>query len=513
MHSRGILHRDIQLGNCTLGLGKTEGVIYMIDFGFSKRYIDPHTRKHIPDSKAKRDFIGNYWFSSVNVHCRGRGNLFRALFLPSDDLFSPVPSRRDDMEALALMLIHVLTDGGLPWTRNGVPKTDSAHETLIRKKLRAKPEELCRGLPPVFEDFLRYCRRLKFLEQPDYNFWREQFELLAVVMGYVEPDGSVNDDFVWPPRPDEVRASITSLQSYALTPLPQTPRHMHTSPPRRRMSGGEVGLYDLLEEIAKMRLEDRKLVQPAKKRSDPKPPAGHKNSQTPPDPSPSNDANENDRKGKPASREAQPPPSQRESSGDSKRKPVKQLGVIVISDSSDEEFKPSRRMARGTKQATLRLLTRRARSSKDNVTLADLLHQFIDTYSLTGTRSRIVTRDAFDFLDVVVQQLEDPSGVLVHGSQPSTQSSGTFDSQTQSEETSQLESTNSRLRQRVPAQKMETVKALRLRLQSAPSAMTKAQLAKLLAEFCQAVRVTSGKTLTKDGIAFLEAVESRLRQL
>jgi len=34
----------------------------MIDFGFSKKYISQG--RHIPDSKAKRDFIGNYWFRS-----------------------------------------------------------------------------------------------------------------------------------------------------------------------------------------------------------------------------------------------------------------------------------------------------------------------------------------------------------------------------------------------------------------------------------------------------------------
>lgn len=90
MHGRGVLHRDIQLGNCVLGLPPYDKVIYMIDFGFSKRYIDPYTNRHIPNSKAKRDFIGNYWFrsalllwnslirsdvsfSSVNVHCRGKG--------------------------------------------------------------------------------------------------------------------------------------------------------------------------------------------------------------------------------------------------------------------------------------------------------------------------------------------------------------------------------------------------------------------------------------------------------
>ena len=73
------------------------------------------------------------------------------------------------MEALALMLVHLLTPGGLSWTRNGVPKTDAAHKRLKREKAAAAPEDLCRGLPDVFEEFLRYCRRLKFAERPDYE--------------------------------------------------------------------------------------------------------------------------------------------------------------------------------------------------------------------------------------------------------------------------------------------------------------------------------------------------------
>lgn len=62
MHARGILHRDIQLGNTVVGLPPHEETLYMIDFGFSKCYIDPYTHRHIPDSRAKRDFVGNYWF-------------------------------------------------------------------------------------------------------------------------------------------------------------------------------------------------------------------------------------------------------------------------------------------------------------------------------------------------------------------------------------------------------------------------------------------------------------------
>lgn len=115
------------------------------------------------------------------------------------------------MEALALMLIHVMTDGGLPWTRNGVPKTDKLHDILIRKKLRTTPDELCQGLPPVFEDFLRYCRRLKFLDQPNYGLWRDRFADLAIEMGFVQPNQIVSDDFAWPPRPTKVRGNIHIL--------------------------------------------------------------------------------------------------------------------------------------------------------------------------------------------------------------------------------------------------------------------------------------------------------------
>ena len=77
MHTRGVLHRDIQLGNCVIGPQSKQKTLYMIDFGFSKFYIDQYTRRHIPNSNAPRDFIGNYWFSSVRVHCRNKGALVR----------------------------------------------------------------------------------------------------------------------------------------------------------------------------------------------------------------------------------------------------------------------------------------------------------------------------------------------------------------------------------------------------------------------------------------------------
>lgn len=97
------------------------------------------------------------------------------------------------------MLIHILTPGGLSWTRNGVPRTDDAHDRLKREKARAKPEDLCRGMPSEFEEFLRYCRRIRFAECPDYEHWREEFRALMSEHGYGE-----SEKFIWPPPPVEV---------------------------------------------------------------------------------------------------------------------------------------------------------------------------------------------------------------------------------------------------------------------------------------------------------------------
>ena len=106
------------------------------------------------------------------------------------------PSRRDDLEAVALMLIHLLTPRGLSWTRNGVPKNDTQHRRLKSEKKNAKPEDLCRGLPEEFEEFLRYTRGLSFTEGPNYKKWVERFRELAEDEGYTKID-----DFIWPPPP------------------------------------------------------------------------------------------------------------------------------------------------------------------------------------------------------------------------------------------------------------------------------------------------------------------------
>jgi len=47
MHNNHYIHRDIKSENFVIGTGRNKGVLYIIDFGLSKRYRDPRSHQHI----------------------------------------------------------------------------------------------------------------------------------------------------------------------------------------------------------------------------------------------------------------------------------------------------------------------------------------------------------------------------------------------------------------------------------------------------------------------------------
>ncbi|KAI6147289.1 kinase-like domain-containing protein [Pisolithus tinctorius] len=332
MHNREVLHRDIQLGNCVVGRPPNETTIYMIDFGFSKRYIDPYSRRHIPDSKVKREFLGNYWFTSVGVHCKGK-----------------VPSRRDDLEAAALMFIHLLTPGGLPWTRNGVPKTEEQHRRIKCAKEAARPEDLCRGMPSEFEEFLRYCRRLKFSDQPDYERWIDEFRELARENGFTDID-----KFIWPPPPLQTKpAQLRSLD-----------------PPRPAVTPSEM--ENVLHDLAKLKLNNRPILAERTNNCPPqldKPPQGFEKK-----------TEVIDLSGDASGGSTEPGPPQKMIL----RTPV--------------------RVKKATRLEKLRLSVLDA---TNNVMLSSVIAEF--SIFLKETGSKTLTREGFAFLDALYKQLADPS--------------------------------------------------------------------------------------------------------
>ena len=96
LHSKNFVHRDIKPENICIGQGKKVSSIYLIDFGLAKRFLCHRKGTHIP-FKAKKGIVGTTRFLSLSGHL---GNEH---------------SRRDDIEALGIVLIYLLKGGRLPW--------------------------------------------------------------------------------------------------------------------------------------------------------------------------------------------------------------------------------------------------------------------------------------------------------------------------------------------------------------------------------------------------------------
>ena len=82
LHDRsGYLHRDIKPENMMMGRGKNKAILYMVDLGLAKLFIDRETGEHIVPRKIRKSLTGTARYASVNAH-HGKDQ-----------------SRRDDMES------------------------------------------------------------------------------------------------------------------------------------------------------------------------------------------------------------------------------------------------------------------------------------------------------------------------------------------------------------------------------------------------------------------------------
>ena len=167
IHSKGIIHRDIKPANFLIGTKKKKDIIYLIDYGLSKRYIDKNTKEHIPYKEGK-GLTGTARYVSLFTH------------------YGIEQSRRDDIEGIAYNLIF-LAKGKLPWQGVRLKNKKEKHKKIMEKKLMYSPEDLCYGLPEEFSILLKYARKLDFMEKPDYDGIKVMFkELLENNKGFLD---------------------------------------------------------------------------------------------------------------------------------------------------------------------------------------------------------------------------------------------------------------------------------------------------------------------------------------
>ena len=83
-------------------------------------------------------------------------------------------SRRDDLEGLGFVLVYFLR-GSLPWQGLIAKDKNEKYEKIKNKKSTISVDELCKGFPEEFKQYMKYCRSLGFKDKPDYKMLKNLF--------------------------------------------------------------------------------------------------------------------------------------------------------------------------------------------------------------------------------------------------------------------------------------------------------------------------------------------------
>ena len=155
IHDRHIIHRDIKPDNFVMGANENNAHLYLLDFGLAKKYRSSRTLIQYPLIKKKK-LTGTARYASIHA------------------LEEMEQSRRDDLESVGYVLMYFLR-GGLPWQGLKIRSKEDRYKKILAKKKETTPEELCKGFPEEFKNFVSYTRNLEYTQQPDYNMLKRMF--------------------------------------------------------------------------------------------------------------------------------------------------------------------------------------------------------------------------------------------------------------------------------------------------------------------------------------------------
>ena len=154
VHSKYIVHRDIKPDNFLIGK-EDPNVIYLIDFGLSKKYRSSNSGKHIRFGFTGK-LTGTVRFASANALRGGE------------------QSRRDDIESIGYMMVYFMKKK-LPWQGVTGARKMERYLKIYKLKKNTTPEVLCEGLPPEMTEYMKYAKKLEFEQEPNYNYLRKLF--------------------------------------------------------------------------------------------------------------------------------------------------------------------------------------------------------------------------------------------------------------------------------------------------------------------------------------------------
>ena len=151
IHKKNILHRDIKPDNFMIKDRNGKRDLYIIDLGLAKRYIIED--RHIEEKQDKK-IIGTVKYASINIH---------------NGIES---SRRDDIESLCYTYIS-LYGKNLPWAElcDNLKKDISGND-IYKDEIKEMKNSFdwLLDIPGEFLTILLYCKKLNFLDKPNYKY-------------------------------------------------------------------------------------------------------------------------------------------------------------------------------------------------------------------------------------------------------------------------------------------------------------------------------------------------------
>ncbi|CAJ0945773.1 unnamed protein product, partial [Mesorhabditis belari] len=158
LHDHGLLCRDVKAPNFAIGLESRASIIYMLDFGFARKYKDKNGVLMKPRPAAA--LMGTFLYAPMASHKREE------------------QCRRDDIESWFYMACELLK-GTLPWAHlYGVER----HQLILEWKqfIRGSGrKEFLRGLPQQFDHILERIDSVSFFDRPDYRYLISQLMFAA----------------------------------------------------------------------------------------------------------------------------------------------------------------------------------------------------------------------------------------------------------------------------------------------------------------------------------------------
>ncbi|VDM78004.1 unnamed protein product [Strongylus vulgaris] len=171
LHDAGWLCRDVKAPNFAIGLGTESGVIYMLDFGFARRYKEANG-EIIPPREAAA-LLGTFQYTPLASH------------------YHKDQAPKDDLESWFYMAAELLK-GPLPWCKIDGHKEHqliAEQKKLIRKERRA---EFIEGMPREFDVILSMIDNMKFFERPPYDVLQSLIDQAAEKLGI-----TLHEPFDW----------------------------------------------------------------------------------------------------------------------------------------------------------------------------------------------------------------------------------------------------------------------------------------------------------------------------